>query len=279
MADMARATADLQRQRPGEAALPAPDCRRPPPPIPCAPAGSHPGPADTLIVSDLHLGLPDSRPSDLLELLHSRPFGRLILLGDIFHDASLRHLDGDAWRLLRHIRQIAADPGRRSSSGCTAITTASSALPIADLLGVAGRESFIWQEQGRRCLALHGDCFDAFVSRHVRFGELCSDVFACCQRRLAPYHGWLSRLEAWQVRMARLGEKVAAEPRSSTARAAFDVVVCGHTHEPLIRRVAGAAAGVVTYANSGAWVGRPASFLTVGPNGLGLDFCPEELGK
>ena len=270
MADMARATAHCRPEwLDGSPARP--DLPPPAAPIALAPPESPPGPADTLIVSDLHLGLPDSRPSALLELLQSRPFGRLILLGDIVHDLSLRHLDRDAWRLLRHLRQI-NEAGRQELVWLHGNHDRKLGAAMAGLLGVAGRESFIWREQGRRCLAMHGDCFDDFVSRHVRFGELCSAAFAGCQRRLAPYHGWLSRLEAWQVRMARLGEKVAAAAVEHAARAAFDVVVCGHTHEPLIRRVSRGGRPVV-YANSGAWVGRPASFLTVGPNGLGLDFC------
>ena len=50
---------------------------------------------------------------------------------------------------------------------------------------------------------MHGDCFDAFVSRHVRFGELCSDVFAYCQRRLAPHHrGRWRRLDALSAELS-----------------------------------------------------------------------------
>jgi UDP-2,3-diacylglucosamine pyrophosphatase LpxH len=241
-------------------------------PIPFAPPTARAGPADTLIVSDLHLGLPDSRPGDLLDLLQQRPFGRLILLGDIVHDPSFRHLDGDAWHLLRHIRQIGRQPGREVV-WLFGNHDRKLASPITRLLGIDGRESYAWQQQGRRCLALHGDCFDAFVSRHARLGQLCSDVFAFCQRCLAPHHGWLARLDAWQVRMARLGDKVAEAAAGHAARAAFELVVCGHTHEPVRRRVA-TAGGVVTYANAGHWIGSPASFVTVGPAGLGLEFLP-----
>lgn len=270
MGDMAGATVSLIRERLDEP-LCRPSLPSPAAPMPLAPADSRPAADDTLIVSDLHLGLPDSRPRDLLDFLHSRPFGRLILLGDIFHDPTFRHLDDDAWKLLRHIRTIGAGD-RRQLVWLHGNHDRKLGAAIADLLGVAGHESFVWQEQGRRCVAMHGDCFDAFISRHVRFGEFCSDVFACCQRRLAPYHGWLSRLDAWQMRLARLGERVAAEAVEHGRRAAYDVVVCGHTHEPLIKRVT-TGDRPVTYANSGAWLGRPASFLTVGPNGLGLDFC------
>lgn len=253
--------------------LPSP-CRPHPaaPPLPFAPATADAGPADTLIVSDLHLGLPDSRPRDLLDLLVERPFQRLILLGDIFHDPSFRHLDADAWQLLRHIRQLDRQPGREVV-WLLGNHDRELADPVTRLLGIEGRESYAWRQQGRRCLALHGDCFDAFVSRHVRFGQLCSDVFAFCQRALAPHHGWLARLDAWQIKWARLGDKVAEAAAGHAARLAFDVVVCGHTHEPVRRHVA-TADRWVTYANAGHWIGSPASFVTVGPNGLGLEFLP-----
>jgi UDP-2,3-diacylglucosamine pyrophosphatase LpxH len=241
-------------------------------PIPFAPPAGHAGPTDTLIVSDLHLGLPDSRPGDLLDRLQQRPFGRLILLGDIVHDPSFRHLDGAAWHLLRHIRRLARQPGREVV-WLFGTHDRKLASAITRLLGIDGRESYAWQQQGRRCLALHGDCFDAFVSRHARLGQLCSDVFAFCQRCLAPHHRWLTRLDAWQVRMARLGDKVAEAAAGHAARAACEVVVCGHTHEP-VRRRGRTAGGVVTYANAGHWLGSPASFVTLGPAGLGLEFLP-----
>jgi metallophosphoesterase superfamily enzyme len=55
---------------------------------------------DTLIVSDLHLGLPAARPRAVHEMLEEWRFERLILLGDVFHDWRFRHLCADTWRLL-----------------------------------------------------------------------------------------------------------------------------------------------------------------------------------
>jgi UDP-2,3-diacylglucosamine pyrophosphatase LpxH len=243
-----------------------------PPPSLALPTIAAAGPSDTLIVSDLHLGLPDSRPRDLLDFLIERPFGRLILLGDIFHDLSFRHLDADAWRLLRHLREVGQDK-RRELVWLHGNHDRKLSRAISGLLGIDGREAYTWQQQGRRCVALHGDCFDDFVSRNARFGQLCSDVFAFCQRCLAPHHRWLTRLDAWHVRRIGLGERVAEKAVRNAARLAFDVVVCGHTHEPVVKRF-DTAGGPVTYANTGAWVGRPASYVTMGPNGLALDFLP-----
>jgi metallophosphoesterase superfamily enzyme len=72
---------------------------------------------DTLIVSDVHLGLPASRPSDLLQLLEDWRFRRLILLGDIFHDFSTRHLCFDTWRLLMHLRGLTTRFKRLAARG------------------------------------------------------------------------------------------------------------------------------------------------------------------
>src|SRR5437763_8547420 len=46
--------------------------------------------ADTIIISDLHLGSEVSRAPAALKMLKSASFNRLILLGDIFSDLNFR---------------------------------------------------------------------------------------------------------------------------------------------------------------------------------------------
>ncbi len=241
-------------------------------PIPFCQSAANPDPTDTLIVSDLHLGLPDSRPRDLLEFLHSRPFGRLILLGDVFHGPSFRHVGSDGWRLLAHLRELGA---RQKGKVVWLHGNHDRKLgrAIAGLLGIEGRESFHWQQHGRSCVAMHGDCFDEFISRNVRFGQFCSDAYAFCQRCLAPRNKWLSHLDVWHGKFMKLGNEIAEKAARHAATRAFDVVVCGHTHEPVLRRF-DSDGRPVAYANTGAWVSRPASFVSIGPNGLALDFMP-----
>jgi UDP-2,3-diacylglucosamine pyrophosphatase LpxH len=270
MAETASATVCRRAER-LDRELPLAQLPVPAAPVPLATSCTAPGFDDTLIVSDLHLGLPDSRPLELLDLLHDRPFGRLLLLGDILHDRSFRYLDNGALQLLRHLRTIGTG-SRQQLVWLHGNHDRQLGRALSGLLGVEGRESFVWTEQGRRCIALHGDCFDAFISRNVRFAQLCSDLFAFGQRCFAPYHGWLSTLEAWHTRIARIGDQVAERAMTHAAGAAFDLVVCGHTHEPMIKQ-ATSGGRPVTYANSGAWIGRPASFLTVGPSGLALAYC------
>src|SRR5579864_7736888 len=62
--------------------------------------------ADTIILSDLHLGSEVSRASDALRMLKSASFSRLILLGDIFSDLNFRRLKKEHWQFLGYIRKL-----------------------------------------------------------------------------------------------------------------------------------------------------------------------------
>ena len=135
---------------------------------------------DTLIVSDIHLGLPSSRPLDLLKLLEAWKFERLLVLGDTFHDVSFRHLCNDGWKLMRFFRHLA------TGSACEVIWLNGNhdrelQSAVTGLLGVQGRESYSWSSGGRRFCALHGDCFDEFTNRNKHLSDVISAVFGWCQ--------------------------------------------------------------------------------------------------
>ena len=62
--------------------------------------------ADTIILSDLHLGSEVSRTRAAVRMLKSASFNRLILLGDIFSDLNFGRLKKDHWKFLSHIRKL-----------------------------------------------------------------------------------------------------------------------------------------------------------------------------
>jgi UDP-2,3-diacylglucosamine pyrophosphatase LpxH len=235
------------------------------------------GCAETLIVSDVHLGLPASRPGDLLRLLEARPFGRLILLGDIFHDFAFRHLCADAWRLLRHLREVAAR-GEAEVVWVSGNHDRHLAPLVGGLLGIEARESFSWTQGGRACHAVHGDRFDAFVSGFGRLSDALSRLYAISMRHLSRRGEWPRRLDRLHVGLTALGEEVAEGARLFAAANPFDVIVCGHTHEAqrrVFEGVSGPGGSGVEYVNSGAWLGRPASFLTADARGaFAINRCP-----
>jgi predicted phosphodiesterase len=164
---------------------------------------------NTFIVSDLHLGLPASRPRDLLTVLQQWRFERLILLGDIFHDWSFRHLRADAWHLLAHIRNLSQ---RREAEVVWVLGNHDRHLGslVAKLVGVETTETFRWQYGGRSFMALHGDRFDRFISSHVRTSAFFSRAYAFTQRWLSKNGEWPKRLDRAHIGFGSLSRQVEA---------------------------------------------------------------------
>ncbi len=233
------------------------------------------GTTDTLIISDVHLGLRSSRPAQLLATLRAWRFRRLVLLGDIFHDDGLRRFCSDSWALLAFIRQLA-------SQGTTDVVWLNGnhdrhlAPLVAKLIGIEVRESFRWSMMGQHYLAVHGDRFDRFISKHQILGHWIGCLYAFCQHRLSRDGEWPKRLDRLHNRWTDLSDKVAQGAVAFAADQGADVIVCGHTHAPLERRFAASGLGrpAVTYVNAGSWVDSPASFLTVDAMGVRINHCP-----
>ncbi len=231
--------------------------------------------ADTLIVSDLHLGLPASRPRDLLDLLEQWRFERLILLGDVFHDWSFRHLCTDTWRLLAHIRALSQ---KREAEIVWILGNHDRHLSqlVAKLVGVETTELFRWQYDGRDFMALHGDRFDRFISSYVKTSAFFSHAYAFTQRWLSKHGEWPKRLDRAHVGFSSLSRDVEQGACGYASEQGVDVIVCGHTHKAT-RAVfdrPGPSGQAIEYLNTGCWVDRPASFVTVGADGVVLNHCP-----
>ena len=235
----------------------------------------HPRSAETLIVSDIHLGLPASRPRDLLNVLEQWRFERLILLGDIFHDWSFRHLCADTWHLLAHIRNLSQ---RREAEVVWVLGNHDRHLShlVAKLVGVETTESFRWQYDGRAFMALHGDRFDPFISTYVKTSAFFSHAYAFTQRWLSRHGEWPKRFDRAHVGFSSLSRQVEDGACGHASQEGVDVIVCGHTH--LAKRSVfdrtGPSGSAIEYFNTGCWVDRPASFVTVGAGGVAINHCP-----
>lgn len=227
------------------------------------------GRLDSLIVSDLHLGLRGSRSGELLKLLQALRFGRLVLLGDILHDTGLRRLSGNDWALisaLRALRHRAGEPDILLVSGnhdraCGDL--------LARLLDRPVAESVAWTHAGRRFLAVHGDRFDRFVTCHRRTAGAVSTLFGFCQRRLSLQGRWPHAVDQLHVRLTGLGRKMAEAALAHARLNGADVIFCGHTHQPYARSaiVHGSSGRPLTYLNTGAWLGIRPSLVTVAHDG------------
>jgi UDP-2,3-diacylglucosamine pyrophosphatase LpxH len=236
---------------------------------------SHHHQINTFIVSDLHLGLPAARPRDLLQVLETWRFERLILLGDVFHDWSFRHLCTDTWRLLAHIHNLRQG---REAEIVWVLGNHDRHLAhlVARLMGVETTETFRWSYGGRSFVALHGDRFDSFVSNYVKAAALFSRAYAFTQRWLSRQGEWPKRLDRAHVGFSSLSRQVEAGAEGYACEQEVDVIVCGHTHiaeRTVFDRMGPSGAGI-EYFNTGCWVDRPASYVTAGTHGVTLNHCP-----
>jgi metallophosphoesterase superfamily enzyme len=115
---------------------------------------------DTIIISDIHLGSDVARSREVLELLRSYRFRRLILNGDVFDDLNFKRLSKDDWRLLSYFRKISSP--RRGIDVIWVVGNHDGGVAeiLTHLLGVPVHEEYAFEVAGRRILAIHGHQFD-----------------------------------------------------------------------------------------------------------------------
>lgn len=218
--------------------------------------------ADTVIVSDIHLGLPASRPDELLQFLEAASFRRLILLGDVFNDEHFHHLCEDAHQLLAYLREITTR-GLAELVWINGNHDRQLSNTVFGLIGVQGREHYDWVSGGKRYLALHGDRFDVSAVRENHLlPAFLSWLSSWCQRRAGIDYCLIERLEFLHNRVGGLAERMLHGATRLAKEHACDAVICGHTHRAEHRSVSSEDVAV-DYVNAGAWVGRPRHFVTV----------------
>lgn len=230
------------------------------------------GPAvtDTIIVSDLHLGLPASRAAALLETLKAWRFHRLILLGDIFHDLHFGRLNADHWELLSHIRKL-SNPKRHVEVVWVLGNHDRKAAQVAShLMGVTVCEHYAWESHGRRFLAVHGDRFDRLLTRHPILTDLGGRLLSFTQRNLG--YGRVSGPTRRPNRRVGLSGRVRRGALALARDRGAQVIFCGHTHDALHER-ATETDNALEYVNTGCWTRRPSHYATVDATGVRLHAC------
>lgn len=222
--------------------------------------------ADTLIISDLHLGSEVSRAREALHLLRTASFRRLILLGDIFCDMNFRRLQKHHWRFLSEIRKL-SNPKRETEvvwvegnhdRGLSEV--------MSHLVGVRVYEQYEWEYSGRRFLAVHGHQFDRFLVNNALLSSIGEWIYLHMQR-FDSNSIWLSRfLDRQNTRWLRLTPNVCKGAISFARERGAEVVVCGHTHEAMQAEHNG-----IRYLNSGCWIASyPPTYVAFSESGISL---------
>jgi UDP-2,3-diacylglucosamine pyrophosphatase LpxH len=217
----------------------------------------------TLFISDIHLGTRGCQAGALLSFLKAHEAEQIYLIGDIIDGWRLKaswhwpQLHNDVvQKLLRQARRgvrLVYVPGNHdeflreyAGSNFGGVEVMEEAIHVA--------------ADGRRILILHGDKFDdvvrnmkwlahlgdaaydfaIFLNRHISF----------VRRRLGLPHWSFSAYAKLKVKKAMAFISAFEEAVVlDAARHKVDGVMCGHIHQPTIRRLGG-----IEYYNTGDWV-------------------------
>jgi len=219
--------------------------------------------ADTIILSDLHLGSEVSRASAALRMLKSASFNRLILLGDIFSDLNFRRLKKEHWQFLGYIRKL-SNPKRQievvwvegnHDHGLSDV--------MSHLVGIRVYDEYVWEFNGKRHLAVHGHQFDRFLTRNGVLSSFLSALHLGLQKMSFGKRRMMGFLERFDTAWLRLSAKVARGAVAHASSRNADRVFCGHTHEALSLKQDG-----IEYYNSGSWTQDVPTYIAVDQLGV-----------
>ena len=222
--------------------------------------------ADTIILSDLHLGSEVSRASEALRMLKSASFNRLILLGDIFSDLNFGRLKKEHWQFLGYIRKL-SNPKRRievvwvegnHDHGLSDV--------MSHLVGIRVYDEYVWDYNGKRHLAVHGHQFDRFLTRNRVLSSFLSALHLGLQKVSFGKRRLMGFLERFDTAWLRLSAKVARGAVSHARSHGADRVFCGHTHEALSLKRDG-----IEYYNTGSWTQDDATFIAIDHQGVRVE--------
>ena len=214
----------------------------------------------TIIISDLHLGSPVSQARKVEELLRSKTFRKLILLGDIFDSLDFRDLTPECWQLLRYIGELSKSRKIRWIEGNH---DRGLAEVFGAILGAQNYKEYSWQYKQKKYLAIHGHQFDRFLIDNVIVSYLASAIYLFIQKvdfkdmRMSRFiktssKGWL-----------RLSKKVADAAIKYGKNRKVDYIFCGHTHKAQQRLKQ-----IPVYYNSGCWTDLPCTYITINENDI-----------
>ena len=218
--------------------------------------------ADTIIISDIHLGTPKSRAEKLTNVLRDWQFDRLIILGDLFDHQNLRKLSSKHWDFLNYIKNISTNTDVIWIEGNH---DEQFQKIIPHLMNIKVYSEYSWEYKGCNYLALHGHQFDNFLTKNKTL-----------LRWAAVVYGKLQELDRQSFKISKIIQKTATMFFSSSSKLAYNAVsygfkkgynhvICGHTHKPAYTRIKD-----VHYYNTGCWTEFPSSLISICSKGINL---------
>lgn len=210
---------------------------------------------ENIIISDIHLGSKLSQTDMLITFLKNISFDRLIINGDVFDSINMKRLNKHHWKVLSVLRKITdKDIGkeviwiRGNHDGFSDLLT--------QLLGIKVFNEFMFKWNDKNVLALHGDVFDVYTSKHPILSEV-ADIIYKFAISIDPVKNRISKFLKKNTKSFLRNAQIVRERSLAYAKHKnAQVVCCGHTHHPEMTKE-----GNMTYLNSGSWTTHPTTFI------------------
>jgi UDP-2,3-diacylglucosamine pyrophosphatase LpxH len=215
----------------------------------------------TIILSDIHLGLKDSKSREVVEFLTDNTTDRLILNGDIIDGWALSR--GSKWKG-KHMDCVKKIIKLSKKSEVIYLTgnhdeflrefspTRIGYIKIMD--------NFVLESGDKKFLVLHGDVFDMFITDMkwlAKIGSVAYDLALFINRWYNRYRKLVGKDYLSISKKLKDSVKIATKFIGDfedhlvnlSKKRGYDGVICGHIHQPTIKTI-----NNVVYMNSGDWV-------------------------
>lgn len=216
----------------------------------------------TVIISDLHLGIHDSKVKEVIRFLKLHPCKKLIMNGDMVDGWRLQK--SSKWRkkhtrILKYLIKIAPKTQIIYIKG-NHDDFLDQIVPFGFLNFRIYKDYSLTSTNGKKYLIIHGDIFDVITKYTVwlsKFGASGYDILLKINRiynkrrekRGLPYRS-ISREIKEKVKIANNILSNFETKAVHTARnMGYDGIICGHVHTPCNKIIDG-----IHYMNSGDWV-------------------------
>lgn len=220
--------------------------------------------ARALFLSDIHLGCPESKTEEVIDLIKRTNTPRIYLNGDIIDAWALKR--GEKWTS-QHTKVIRVLLRKMENEGTQLIYLRGNHDDILDnilpvtLGGIKIQTDVIHESfHGKKYLIVHGDGFDSFSTKHkwvAKIGAFGYDALLKLNRFYNTYRRWIGK-EPYSVSKAikqkvksavNFVEKYQEQVQQLARKRKCDGIICGHIHKPANENYNG-----VHYLNSGDWV-------------------------
>ena len=214
-----------------------------------------------IIVSDLHLGIKDSKAEEFIEFIDTHPTDLLILNGDIIDGWALNR--GTKWKK-QHTKVISKLLKLSNKTRIIWIRGNHDEF-IQEFIGthlgaIEIREDYVLELTDKKYYCFHGDVIDVFITKYKwlsKIGAVGYDFALWLNRVYNTYRKWRKLPYISISQKIKESVKVATNyvndfeitALSMATKKGCNGVICGHIHQPADRMIGGK-----RYLNSGDWI-------------------------